>query len=97
MTAPLPVYSAKLSIVGPGLYYGGGPRWNPGCCSFAPYAKSVLLLCFCSLLYSIQYNVLQYLVEYLYSVTGAKERNDAITYSSTMYTTHDSICLNPLL
>jgi hypothetical protein len=32
MTAPLPVCSAKLSIVGPGQYYGGGPRWNPGCC-----------------------------------------------------------------
>ena len=34
MTAPLPVCSAKLSIVEPGQYYGGGPRWNPGCCSF---------------------------------------------------------------
>ena len=34
MTAPLPVCSAKLSIVGPGQYYGGGPRWNPWCCSF---------------------------------------------------------------
>ena len=33
MTAPLPVCSAKLSIVEPGQYYGGGPRWNPGCCS----------------------------------------------------------------
>ena len=33
MTAPLPVCSAKLSIVGPGQYYGGGPRWNPRCCS----------------------------------------------------------------
>jgi hypothetical protein len=35
MTAPHPVRSAKLSIVWPGKYYGGGPRWNPWCCSFA--------------------------------------------------------------
>ena len=34
MTAPLPVCSAKLSIIRPGQYYGGGPRWNTGCCSF---------------------------------------------------------------
>ena len=34
MTAPLPVCSAKLSIVWPGQYYGGGPRWNTRCCSF---------------------------------------------------------------
>ena len=34
VTAPLPVNSAKLSIIGPGQYYGGGPRWNPGRCSF---------------------------------------------------------------
>ena len=39
VTAPLlPVCSAKLSTVGPGQYYGGGPRWNPWCCSFAPFA-----------------------------------------------------------
>ncbi len=37
MTAPLPVCSAKLTIGGPGYYYGGGPRWNPGCCSFATH------------------------------------------------------------
>ena len=43
MTAPLPVCSAKLSIVGPGQYYGGGPRWNPGCCSFAFASFSLLL------------------------------------------------------
>ena len=34
MTAPLPVCSAKLSIVWPGQYYGGGPRCNTRCCSF---------------------------------------------------------------
>ena len=33
MTAPLPVCSAKLSMLGLGQYYGGGPRWNPQCCS----------------------------------------------------------------
>ena len=33
MTAPLPVCSAKLSMLGLGQYYGGGPRWNPECCS----------------------------------------------------------------
>ena len=38
MTAPLPVCSAKLSIVGLSQYYGGGPRWNPECCSF-PFLK----------------------------------------------------------
>ena len=43
MTAPLPVCSAKLSIVGPGQYYGGGPRWNPRCCSFAFLALLLLL------------------------------------------------------
>ena len=35
MTAPLPVCSAKLSMIWLGQYYGGGPRWNPQCCSFA--------------------------------------------------------------
>ena len=35
VTAPLPVCSAKLSTIGPGQYYGGGPRWNTRCCSFA--------------------------------------------------------------
>ena len=34
MTEPLTVCSAKLSIVGLSQYYGGGPRWNPECCSF---------------------------------------------------------------
>ena len=29
LTAPLPVCSAKLSKLGLGQYYGGGPRWNP--------------------------------------------------------------------
>ena len=33
MTAPLPVCSAKLSMLGLSQYYGGGPRWNPECCS----------------------------------------------------------------
>ena len=49
MTAPLPVCSAKLSIVGPGQYYGGGPRWNPWCCSYAlliqPLTCPIQLLC----------------------------------------------------
>ena len=44
MTAPLPVCSAKLSIIGPGQYYGGGPRWNPGLCPFCFF-----LFCTCSL------------------------------------------------
>ena len=34
MTAPLPVCSAKLSIIRPCQYYGWGQRWNPRCCSF---------------------------------------------------------------
>jgi hypothetical protein len=29
MTAPSPVRSTKLSMFGPGQYYGWGPRWNP--------------------------------------------------------------------
>ena len=32
--APHPVRSVKLSGVGPGQYYGGGPRGKPRCCSF---------------------------------------------------------------
>ena len=36
MTAPLPVCSAKLSIIWFGEYYGGGPRWKTKCCSFVP-------------------------------------------------------------
>ncbi len=32
--APHPVRSAKLSTVSPSQYCGGGPRGNPGCCSF---------------------------------------------------------------
>jgi hypothetical protein len=39
VTAPLPVCSAKLSTVGPG-YYGGGPCWNPWCCSFVFFASA---------------------------------------------------------
>ncbi len=34
MTAPLPVCSAKLSMIWLRQYYGGGPRWNLQCCSF---------------------------------------------------------------
>ena len=36
MTAPHPVCSVKLSMFGLGQYYGGGPRWNPECCSLLP-------------------------------------------------------------
>ena len=42
MTAPLPVCSAKLSIVGSGWYYGGGPRWSPRCCAFATFHHTQL-------------------------------------------------------
>ena len=41
MTAPLPVCSAKLSLIWPGQYYGGGPRWNPWCCSF-PFVSTCI-------------------------------------------------------
>ena len=34
MTAPLPVCSAKLSIVGISQYYGERPRWNTEFCYF---------------------------------------------------------------
>ena len=46
MTAPLPVCSAKLSMFGLGQYYGGGPRWNPECCtqlSLLPFFWLLLL------------------------------------------------------
>ena len=46
MTAPLPVCSAKLSMFGPGQYYGGGPRWNPRCCSFASFNNAIQCLQF---------------------------------------------------
>eukprot|EP00980_Cylindrotheca_fusiformis_P005807 scaffold1223_cov119-Cylindrotheca_fusiformis.AAC.10 len=42
MTAPLPVRSAKLSMFGPGQYYGGGPRWNPRCCSLFVYLTNTV-------------------------------------------------------
>ena len=50
MTAPHPVCSAKLSMFGPGQYYGGGPRWNPRCCSFASYLSFACEACFSRLM-----------------------------------------------
>ena len=43
MTAPLPVCSAKLSMIWTCQYYGGGPRWNPSCSSFCPIKQYILL------------------------------------------------------
>ena len=44
VTAPLPVCSAKLSTIWLGQYYGGGPRWNPQCCSFFIFACPIFAL-----------------------------------------------------
>ena len=37
MTAPLPVCSAKLSMLRLGQYYGEWSRWNPECCSLLDF------------------------------------------------------------
>ena len=46
MTAPLPVCSAKLSMIWLCQYYGGGPRWNP----------KVFFFLFCKVEYLTSYN-----------------------------------------
>jgi hypothetical protein len=47
MNAPYLVRTAKLSIVRPCQYYGGGPRGNPRCCrlSFAMLFAPFWLVC----------------------------------------------------
>ena len=38
--APHPIRTAKLSIVGPDQYFGGGPQGNLGCCmSFCTFGR----------------------------------------------------------